>query len=156
MKKKALVVILLFLGATLSLGALFGIQIFLQRMRADSSGAKVRVGGASFSVEIADTDESRSLGLGGREGICDTCGMFFLFDRPGKYAFWMKDMLFPLDIVWILDGRVVHIERNVDFHDQRTVYRPEERSDSVLEVRSGTCDRWNIREGSDVVFVPSE
>lgn len=118
----------------------------------ESEGSQVRIGSTLFSVEIADTEEKQGLGLGGRDVLCDTCGMLFLFDHSDKYAFWMKDMRFPLDILWILDGKVVHIEQRVDFHDQYTVYRPEQSSDRVLEVNTGTCERWGIREGDAVVF----
>lgn len=118
----------------------------------DLGGPHVRIGSALFSVEIADTEQQRERGLGNRDALCDTCGMLFLFDSSGKYAFWMKDMRFPLDILWIRDGKIVHIERNVDFRNQYKVYHSEQPADRVLEVNAGICTQWSIQEGDMVAL----
>src|SRR5690349_20381775 len=52
-------------------------------------------------VSLADTDATREQGLSGALGLGTTEGMLFLFDYPGRPAFWMKDMLFSIDIIWI-------------------------------------------------------
>ena len=113
---------------------------------------RVRIGRAVFSVEVADTEPIRERGLGYRDTLCATCGMLFVFDRPDTYAFWMKGMRFPLDMLWIRDGSIVHIERSVDFHDQRAVYAPGQPADQVLELNAGTCEQKGIREGDMVLF----
>ena len=61
----------------------------------------------ALSVEVADTQASRELGLSGREKMGDDEGILFVFDTPGRYGFWMKDMQFPLDIIWINQNGVV-------------------------------------------------
>lgn len=109
----------------------------------------VSVHGHAFRVELADTDEKRALGLGGRDGLCDGCGMLFRFDAPGRYAFWMRGMRFPLDILWIRDGKIVFIEKNV-VADFRGTIRPPIEADSVLEIDAGLSDRYGVREGDDV------
>lgn len=64
-------------------------------------------------AEIVDTTRSRELGLSWRRGMKDNHGMLFIFPFPGKYGFWMKDMRFPIDMVWInKQGVVVHIVEN--------------------------------------------
>lgn len=115
-------------------------------------GPRVRIGRAVFSVEVADTEPIRERGLGYRDTLCATCGMLFVFDHPDTYAFWMKGMRFPLDMLWIRDGSIVHIERSVDFHDQRAVYAPGQPADQVLELNAGACEQKGIREGDMVLF----
>lgn len=54
--------------------------------------SEVLVGGKSFSVEVVTSDALRARGLSGRESLGDGGGMYFVFDEPGDYGFWMKDM----------------------------------------------------------------
>lgn len=82
--------------------------------------------------------------------------MLFVFDVPGKYGFWMKDMRFPIDMVWISqDGTVVHIEREVspstyfDFNPPKTfVNTPDAKY--VLEMASGTSEKYGLYLGTKV------
>ena len=61
----------------------------------------LKIGQAEVIVEVADTGEKRSQGLAGRDGLEENQGMWFRFDQPGQYGFWMKGMKFSLDFVWI-------------------------------------------------------
>jgi len=124
----------------------------LRTHRSAPSGPRVVIGTASFSVEIADTEARQEKGLGARDALCETCGMLFVFDRSDTYGFWMKGMRFPLDILWIRDGKVIHIERSIDFHDQQRVYQPDQPVNRVLEVNAGTCEKENIQEGESIAF----
>lgn len=65
------------------------------------------IGDNTWNVEIASTTTEKALGLSGRDGLGENDGMLFLFDRPGVQNFWMKDMKFPLDMIWISGGQVV-------------------------------------------------
>lgn len=70
--------------------------------------------GKVIAVEVADTPEARELGLSGRSGLSEDEGLLFVFDAPGNYAFWMKDMKFAIDIIWLdQQGVVVNVENNV-------------------------------------------
>jgi uncharacterized membrane protein (UPF0127 family) len=137
-----------------------GVFFFLRNDRAEEyapdmpAGPSVEVGGQVFSVEIANTPELRHLGLGERDSLPEDAGMLFLFDRPDTYGFWMKGMRFPIDIAWIYDGRIIHIERRVPADSVRTMY-PGTPATMVLETNAGALDSINI--GSEVVFqnIPS-
>src|SRR3989344_1510763 len=72
--------------------------------------AKVIVRERAFYVEVADTDEERGRGLAFRDKL-GSDGMLFLYETPGSYGFYMKDVRFPLDIIFIKDGRVYSFER---------------------------------------------
>jgi uncharacterized protein len=101
--------------------------------------------GKVYSLEIAATEEERALGLGERDSLCATCGMLFVFEEPAQPGFWMKGMRFPLDIAWLLDDTVVHVERHIPFDDKAT-YRPPVPANRVLEFRAGTLDDVTVGE----------
>lgn len=107
------------------------------------------IGGKTYALEIADTDEERQRGLGGRESLCAECAMLFMFDRSDRHAFWMKEMRFPLDIVWLSDDTIVHIERRVPA-DSPDIFRPEGAADKVLEFNAGEADA--LQAGDRVGF----
>lgn len=73
----------------------------------------IRVGSNVYEVEIANSILSRTRGLSGRSQLAIGTGMLFVFPVPSVYGFWMKDMRFPIDIVWISNNRVVGISYNV-------------------------------------------
>jgi uncharacterized membrane protein (UPF0127 family) len=79
--------------------------------------------------------------------------MLFLFERPQVQSFWMKDMLFPIDIVWIRDGRIVGITPNLPVpKNPRDLpqYASPVPCDVVLEVRAGAAKRWGLLLGESV------
>lgn len=105
--------------------------------------------GVRYSIEIADTEESWRRGLGERDGLCAACAMLFVFPEAGRHDFWMKGMRFPLDIVWVLDGRVTHIERRIDPASVET-FRPNVAADQVIEVNAGATDQ--LGEGDQIDY----
>ncbi|MDD5397132.1 MAG: DUF192 domain-containing protein [Candidatus Moranbacteria bacterium] len=113
--------------------------------------ANVEIGGKMFHVEIVKKDADLQKGLGDREGLCESCGMLFEFSAPGKYSFWMKNMRFDLDIIWIRDHEIVHIEKNVH-SDFKGILTPIQVADTVLEIKAGSVDGLGIKIGDKVVF----
>ncbi|TSC78472.1 MAG: peptidase S9 prolyl oligopeptidase active site domain-containing protein [Parcubacteria group bacterium Gr01-1014_33] len=119
---------------------------------------RVQIGARVFAVEIARTAESRSRGLSGRESIADDQGMLFLFENEDLHGFWMRDMKFPIDIVWIRQGRVADIKENVPVPtadasaQELPVYRPSDPADMVLEVAAGAGARFGIKKGDEAHF----
>lgn len=107
--------------------------------------AKLMVGDEEFIVEVVDTPSLRAKGLGGREFLATSTGMLFLFEDPGIYAFWMKDMAFPIDIAWI-DGDwcVVNIAHNVSPDTFPNSFVPSEEALFVLEVNAGVLAAKNV------------
>jgi len=104
-----------------------------------------------FKLEVVSNDKERVRGLGGRNNICDSCGMLFQFPTPGKYSFWMKDMKFPLDIIWISGNKIIYIAKNVSPDYQGTI-NPPDLADKVLELNGGKCDKDGIKEGDIINF----
>ena len=106
--------------------------------------ARVTIGVYVIDAEIADTPERKQRGLSGRASLADGRGMLFPYDEPGQYGFWMPDMHFDIDILWIRAGRIVHIEANASKDDSQRIYRPSEAADRVLELPAAASG-WATR-----------
>lgn len=93
----------------------------------------IRIGSTIYSqIEVSDTAEERARGLAKREAFCERCAMLFVFERAGQYGFWMKDMRFGIDILWVKDGKVVHKESAIQPENQE-IMKPDISADSVIE-----------------------
>ncbi|MDR2709005.1 MAG: DUF192 domain-containing protein [Elusimicrobiota bacterium] len=116
--------------------------------------AKVQVGGNVFSLLVAKTSAQQQKGLGGYKTIPQD-GMIFIFARPQTLVFYMKDMLFPIDIIWIANNKVVGfslnvpVEKNVAVKDLKLYYSPA-LCDTVIELAAGSVKKLNIKAG-DIV-----
>lgn len=109
---------------------------------------ELTVGDTSINIQIADTPEEREQGLSDRPSLADTEGLLFVFDTPSNYGFWMKDMNFPIDIIWIREeGTIVGVERAVSPHTYPEIFYPPEPVKFVLEVTSGFADRHSVSAG---------
>jgi uncharacterized protein len=107
-------------------------------------------------VDLAKTPEQQAKGLSIKNTLNENEGMLFIFDTPKEYSFWMKDMKFPIDIIWISpDNKIVHIEKNLQpctFFLICTSYSPHANSKYVLEVPSNYTAKNNITIGDRVNF----
>lgn len=111
----------------------------------------IQIGDQTISVEIADTDEERMRGLSGRESLASGHGLLFIFETPAKYGFWMKDMKFPIDIIWIgSDWKVVGIQSMVNPDTYPEVFYPPVSVKYILEINSGEASRLGIDTGTRV------
>ena len=112
------------------------------------------VGGKTFSVEIADNAITLERGLSLHPPIRDDEGMFFIFPKPYNYGFWMKEMLFPLDIVWIdPDFRIIYIEHSLATSTYPQSFFPNGQALYVLEVNAGQMDALGVKIGDTVNFI---
>ncbi|HEV7702008.1 MAG TPA: DUF192 domain-containing protein [Candidatus Paceibacterota bacterium] len=113
----------------------------------------VQVGNTQIMVDLAITPEQQEQGLSGRISLKEDEGMLFIFEKPATYVFWMKDMNFPIDMIWLgEDLRVVYIKRDARPELYPEAYSPERDAKYVLEVVSGFSDKNNIKEGDRVEF----
>lgn len=118
---------------------------------------KIYVGETEIPVEIADTAQKRQTGLSGRESLTEGEGMLFVFAQEDiRPPFWMKEMKFAIDIIWIDDDKIVQIDENVPAPEPDTpnselkFYTPNQPIDYVLEVDAGFVDQHDIKVGDDV------
>ena len=122
---------------------------------------EVRIGGLAVQAELALTPDERSLGLGRRASLPQDAGMLFVFPSEQEETFWMKDMRFPLDFVWIsADRRVIGVLEGVPppapgtSDADLTLYRSPAPVLYVLEVNAGAVERTGVRVGDAVTFTP--
>jgi len=108
----------------------------------------------TFSLLVAKTEAEREKGLSGRASLPKNQAMYFVFDHPDYYAFWMKDMEFPLDIIYIHNNTVVTIYQNLQApkKDATTwqIIKPSEPADGVLEINAGLASQYQIQKGDSV------
>lgn len=116
----------------------------------------IAVGQTLMSVEVADTADKRRVGLSGRDSLGDKEGMLFVFPEKKKYQFWMKEVRLPLDFIFIRDGKVVDLLKEVPIpltsqkDSELPVYEPTTPIDMLLEVQAGFISQNNIKVG-DVI-----
>jgi uncharacterized protein len=108
-----------------------------------------------FTVEMAITPEERSKGLGYRDNMPQDYGMLFVFRQKAMHSFWMKEMRFPLDFIWIDGNRIVDITRGVPVAagDTIPVYYPRVPVNKVLELNSGAVKNLGISAGDTLIFL---
>lgn len=113
---------------------------------------------AQINLELADTAQKRTKGLGYRDFLASGSGMLFIHDETQKYTYWMKGMKFPIDIMWILDDEIVDIIVNVpppvEGQKDNTLERfaPVTEVNKVLETNAGFVDSNNIQKGDKIIL----
>ncbi len=122
----------------------------------DRQNTIVTVGEKEITVEVVNSPESTTQGLSGRESI-GADGMLFIFPKKGELRFWMKDMRFDLDMIWIENQTVVDISPNVPKPETTDLtllptYSPKVPASMVLEVMAGKAAEWGVVDGSQVRF----
>lgn len=112
----------------------------------------------TLTVEVVNTPQSTTQGLSGRDAI-GAQGMLFIFPTNEARYFWMKDMKFDIDIIWISHNQIVGITRNVPKPQEDTpdykleTYPSQESVDMVLELGAGESEKYGINPGDVVQLV---
>ena len=117
--------------------------------------SQVQIAGQEIKAEVADNEELRMKGLSGRETLCAVCGLLFVFEKSDIYPFWMKEMNFPLDIVWIKDKKIIEIVASAPTPaaaGQTMNYASNAPADLVLELNAGFCQKNDIKIGDEVII----
>ena len=113
--------------------------------------ADIELAGQTLHVLVANTPTHQYRGLGKRDAIAPYDGMLFTFTFPRRVAIVMRDMRFPIDIVWFFNGEVIDIAPNVQPEDvpesELTPYVPREDADMVLELPAGWAGEHDLKIG---------
>ncbi len=120
----------------------------------------VNIGGGRVEVDLAITERARMIGLSGRASLDEDRGLLFIFDKLGRYSFWMKDMNFPIDIIWLAppeggdndEMKIVFIKENALPIDYPETYTPYKDALYILEVVAGYTFKNNLKVGDTVEF----
>lgn len=140
-------------GRVIAGGAILAVIVFILfyffRPDGEDQASTIKINDVEIQAEIADDLGEQVRGLSGRDSLCETCGMLFVYDKPQFLTFWMKEMKFALDIIFMRDGKVIEIYENVSPPGETggipAVIRGREPADVVLEVNSGFTDKHGLR-----------
>lgn len=116
----------------------------------------VTIGSHVINIQKAQTEDEKMKGLSGVSSLDAGSGMLFVFSPKLSPVFWMKGMLIPLDFIWISDGKVIRIDKNIPApapgtnDNQLKTYSAGQPVDYILEVNAGFCDKNNIEVGDSV------
>lgn len=114
-----------------------------------TSTTSITLGDEVFALEVADSSATRERGLSGRIGLAPNTGMIFVFENLGRYSFWMKDMIFPIDMIWLRDDWcIVHIVADADPESYPTIFAPPVPALYIVEIGAGEAARLGLKNGS--------
>jgi uncharacterized membrane protein (UPF0127 family) len=145
------------------IGALIGLGVstFFKILSVSSTTCKVpyrhdvliNTSTDSIVTEVAKTPDQLEKGLGGRACISSDQGMLFAFDKADSYQFWMKDMKFPIDMVWVSENKTVNsISPNVLPTSYPKTFTSKSPSKYVLELQANRAQALNITRGTQLRF----
>lgn len=136
-------------GVILVVGITF-LLVFLPMLTRPAS--KLWLGDGIFRIDIASTKVAREKGLSGRSGLTTDQALLMLFPNEDKWGIWMKDMNFPIDVVWLnKDKKVISIVKNFTPDDAITRY-PKSPALYVVELPAGTTTLKLIAIGKVAIF----
>lgn len=118
--------------------------------------AQAEIGSQMIQLEVAQTPQQQATGLMYRPTLADDRGMLFSFDPPRPVSFWMKNVEFPLDMVFIRDGevRAIAAEAPPCRSEPCPVYGPNEPVDQVIELRGGRAAELGLQVGDPLIVQP--
>ena len=106
-----------------------------------------------FSVEIADENSERVSGLSNRDSLNENQAMLFIFKEETIPNFWMKDMKFPIDIIWIDENlEISGIQKNLSpcEEDFCPTFKPKKKIKYALEINAELSEEFNLEIGDEV------
>lgn len=134
--------------------ALLGVYLYLRSGSTGTTmtGVQVRLADTTYRVEVADTVPTQIKGLSGHAPLAADEGMLFVFEGARVQSFWMQGMTFPIDIIWIRDGRVEGFVKDAPVSKGLVpaVFSSEVPVNYVLEVPAGSVARTGVKVGDSV------
>lgn len=113
---------------------------------------QAKLGSHQLTLIITDTQQRKVTGLSGSKPLRDYEGMLFQFPAPGRYGFWMKDMAYALDFIYLRNNIVVEVKENVSPSSFPDIIIPEKEFNAAIEVGAGAVSKKKIRIGDKLVY----
>ncbi len=114
----------------------------------------ITIDGYTFHVTVANTEQEKETGLSNTPSLPQDQGMLFPFSKPDYYGFWMRNMNYPLDIIYIAHNKIVSIASDVTKPTSPSaplpVYKPSQPADIVLEINGGLAKKYHFNIGDSV------
>lgn len=113
----------------------------------------VELSGSKTVLELARTGEEREKGLSGRKSLAENKGMLFIFEKPDKHCFWMKDTLINLDIIWLdANQKIVSLHENMVSGSYPTTYCPSTPASYAIELKAGVIKKAKLQAGQQLAL----
>lgn len=130
-----------------------GIERRVRGHRLAGAHHAVSVGTTTVWAVIVNDETGRQRGLSGTDGLASDEGMLFVYDKEGAYRFWMKDMRYALDIIWLdASGTIVGLWESVQPASYPRTWAPRKPARYVLEVSAGFAKAHGLKIGDTVSF----
>jgi len=119
---------------------------------------QIKIGDKNYEIFVTETDEDKNKGLSVFENIKDTQGMIFEFTEEDFHSFWMKDMKFDIDMIFLdKNKKVIKIFENVTKETYKNdkdfqIFMPALKSKYVIEIKSGEVKKNLLKEGDVIIF----
>ncbi|HPY08412.1 MAG: DUF192 domain-containing protein [Patescibacteria group bacterium] len=119
-----------------------------------SNEALMKIADQVFKIEIVSDSMDMYRGLSNREELCAQCGMLFVFPDLSERTFVMRDMNFPLDIIFLAEGKIVKIHTNLppEGSNTKNLYSSEGPADRALEINAGLAAELGLKEGDKLIL----
>jgi uncharacterized membrane protein (UPF0127 family) len=148
-------VLIVFIAASFYIGNVLNLNSNYKENIVSEVNHVLRIGNVSVRVDIADTPALQEQGLSGRQLLLEDQGMYFIFNHPGIYPFWMKEMNFPIDIIWIGEHMsVIDITQDALPSSFPQTFVSRVPALYVLEVQAGFAERHGVKIGDQVLLDP--
>lgn len=146
LSKKRILILIALMG-------IIAVAVFVLLRTPTGSDVTLPTNDTGMRFDIADTPDTQQLGLGNRASVPDNYGMLFVFQKADRYGFWMKDMLVPIDMVWLGDdGSIILIDHSVDPDTYPHAFYPPVPVRYVLETRAGYASEHGWTVGTKVAL----
>lgn len=167
LRKAILLILLVFIGYVVYYIAIpqvkklqqetLGKRVQIEISSGDKKGLPVTFGTSTIVVDLAVTQDEKRNGLSGRYFLDDDKGLLFVYEKPSYPAIWMKEMLFPIDIVWLdRSFNVVHVRENASPTTYPQPFRPDLPAMYVLELNAGYLKAHGVSIGDKLILVDTE
>ncbi|MEK7542079.1 MAG: DUF192 domain-containing protein [Patescibacteria group bacterium] len=152
----------LFLFVIVGIGVLGGVWFFDRESGKPATTSEIPTGevlstaiisGVELRLEIVRTSEEQVRGLSGRELLAENSGMLFVYENPVMPGFWMKEMNFAIDIIWIDENKkIVGMNENIAPETFPEIFYPPSPVQYVLEINANWTKTHNISIGDEITF----
>lgn len=118
--------------------------------------AQVKIADQVIQLEVAQTPDQQAMGLMYRASLADDRGMLFSFNPARRVGFWMKNVVIPLDMVFLHKGQVAAIEPSAPpcAAEPCPIYGPNAPVDQVIELRGGRAAALGLKAGDRLQIQP--
>lgn len=114
-------------------------------------GTFLHLSRATYTLEVVSTADAQKQGLSGRTQLAKDKGMLFAYSTPTERCFWMKDMQFPIDIIWTdRDKKITHIEANISPKSYPKTFCAH--GQYIIELNAHEAVRNGLKAGQTLTF----